>query len=68
MGEGLGGRGLKTVCLQSGYAVPTFNRVIEYQPIASEILTQPSHYISEESNLLADQELVEPGSCLGYPT
>ena len=33
--------------------VPTFNWVFGYQPIASQILTQPSRYKGAESNLLA---------------
>ena len=36
--------------------VPTFNCVFEYQPIASEILKQPSRYKSAKSNLLADEK------------
>ena len=45
--------------------MPTFNWVFEYQPIESEILTQPSVYKRAENNLLADEKL-EPGSSLGY--
>ena len=36
--------------------VPSFNWVFEYQPIASEISTQPSRYNRAESNLLADEK------------
>ena len=34
----------------------TFNRVFEYQSIASEILKQPSRYNRTESNLIADEK------------
>ena len=36
--------------------VLTFNWFFEYQPIASEILTQPSRYKEAESNLIADKK------------
>ena len=36
--------------------VSTFNLVFEYEPIAPEILTQPSRYKRAESNLLADEK------------
>ena len=47
----------------------TFNWVFEYQPIASETLTQPSCYNRAENNLLADEKGPhdqEPGRCLVY--
>ena len=40
----------------SGDPVTTSNWVFQYQPIASEILTQPSRYKTAESNLLADEK------------
>ena len=45
-----------TVCPRGGDPLPTFNWIFEYQPIASEILTQPSRYKRAESNLLADEK------------
>ncbi len=36
--------------------VPTFNWGLEYQPIESYILTQPSRSKRAESNLLADEK------------
>ena len=39
-----------------GNPEPTFNCVFEYQPIASEILIQPSRYKWAESNLIADEK------------
>ena len=47
--------------------MPTFNWVLESQPIVSEILKQPSRYKRVESNLLADNngpQQEDPGSCL----
>ena len=38
------------------YHVPTFNWFFEYQPIASEMLTQPSRYKWAERNLIADEK------------
>ncbi len=35
--------------------LPTYNGVFEYQPVTSEILTQPSRYNRGENNLLADE-------------
>ena len=41
------------VCSRGGNPVSTFNWVIEYKPLAWEILYKP---IRAESNLLADQK------------
>ena len=48
--------------------MPTLNWVFENQPIALGILTQPSRYKREESNLLADEKRSPPlePCCLGY--
>ena len=44
------------ICMSSPCdPVPTFIWVFEYQPIALEILTQPSRYKRAESDLLADK-------------
>ena len=39
-----------------GDPVSTFNWVLNYQPIVSEILTQPSRYKRAERNLLAGEK------------
>ena len=52
----LRGRGSITVSPQPVDHVPTFTLVFEYQTIASEIFTQPSHYKKAENNLLADKK------------
>ena len=47
--------------------MPNFNWVLENQPIASVILTQPSRHKRVESNLLADEKGLQqgnPDSCL----
>ena len=44
------------LCPQGGDPVQTFNWVFEYQPIALEILTQPSRYKRAEINLIADKK------------
>ena len=45
-----------TVCPHPVDLVPTFNWVFGYQPVVSVILSQPSRYKKEESNLLADEK------------
>ena len=54
--EGSGAKYLYVYCSRGRDIVSTFNYVFEYQPIASEILTQPSRYKRAESNLLADEK------------
>ena len=46
--------------------MPTFKWVFEYQPIESEILTQPCRYKRAENNLLADEKDTPHCSCLSY--
>ena len=45
-----------TVYPCGGDPVSTFNWVFKYQPIASEISTQPSHNKRAESDLLANEK------------
>ena len=46
-----------TVCPDPVVLVPTFNKVVEYQHIASQTLKKPSNYCKRaESNLLADEK------------
>ena len=44
------------MCNSTYGVLSTFNWVFEYQPIASDILTQPNSYKRVESNLLADEK------------
>ena len=44
------------LCPHAEDPMPPFNWVFENLPIASGILTQPSSYKVEESNLLADEK------------
>ena len=47
-----------TVCPHPVNTVSTSNWVYEYQPIASQTLTQLSRYKRAESNMLADKKKV----------
>ena len=49
-------QGLITVCPRGGNPVLALNCFFKYQPIASEISSQPSRHIRAETNLLADEK------------
>ena len=52
-----------------GHPVPTLNWVFKYQPIASDIFTQPSHYKRTKKQSSSRRKRFPPlwpGSCLDY--
>ena len=61
---------MKYISPTRGLSILTSNLVYEYQPIASQILTQSSRCKRGESNLLSDeigpQHWTKVVNCLGY--